>query len=67
MLLCCEVGDRKPGRKRHLEIEAESGRSFGKEESIVAGRREGRGAVGGGETVFDRDRSLSSTRLSEKG
>lgn len=61
------MGDRKPGRKRHLEIEAECGRSFGKEESIVVGCLEGRGAVGGGDTAFDRDRSLSSTRLSENG
>ena len=51
-MLCGEVGDRKPGRKRHLEIEAERGRSLGEEESIVVGRRKGRGAVGGGETVF---------------
>jgi hypothetical protein len=66
LLLCGEVGDRKPGRKRHLEIEAESGRSLGNEKSIVVGRREGRGAVGG-DAGFDRDRSLSSIHSSENG
>jgi hypothetical protein len=53
-LFCGEVGDRKAGRKRHLEVEAECGRS--KEESKAVERRvwaKGRGAVTGGEARFN--------------
>ena len=37
-LLCGEVGDRKAGRKRHLEVEAECGRSLEERSNAVERR-----------------------------